>query len=179
MLDIRVVVLNLGRVDFRKKHLVAYALECQTSLDLLPGDAAYICSQQMMAAVGALVEMQGIVRMMSQFSLGLVFEQCDRGGVIKELGGGPWKHKHVATTWWMTLRTLLAHRCWRYFPNLAVKLPEILLGGSFNGVKLQNEIFLEPGQSPAFSEPDKWKRGALRRQERFQHVMHALALGKS
>ena len=40
MLDIRVFVFNLGRVDFRKKHLVAYALECQTSLDLFPGDAA-------------------------------------------------------------------------------------------------------------------------------------------
>lgn len=79
----------------------------------------------------------------------------------------------MATPWWMTLRTLLAHRCWRYFPKLALKLPEVLLGGSFNGVKLQNEIFHEPTGSPE-AEPNKWKRGALRRSERFEHVMHAL-----
>ena len=69
MLDIRVIVFNLGRVDYRKKkHLAVYALECQASLNmkLLPGDAAYICSKDMLAAVGALVEMQGIVRTMQQ-----------------------------------------------------------------------------------------------------------------
>ena len=52
LLDIRILVCNLGRVDFRRKHLAAYALECQTSLNLLPGDAAYACSQNMLAAVG-------------------------------------------------------------------------------------------------------------------------------
>ena len=173
MLDIRVLIFNLGRVDYRKKHLAAYALECQTSLNLLSGDAAYNCSKDMLAAVGALVEMQGIVRMMGQICTGVVFEQCGSCGVMKELEGGPWRHKNQATTWWMTLRTLLAHRCWRYFPKLAVKLPEVLLGGSFNGVKLQNEIFQEPARSPE-AEPNKWKRGALRRSARFEHVMHAL-----
>ena len=38
--------------------------------------------------------------------------------------------------------------CWRYVPKLAVKLSEILCCGSFNGLKLQNEIFHEPGTSP-------------------------------
>ena len=63
-LDVRVLVFNLGRVGYRKKHLAAYALECQTSMNMnvLPGDAAYTCSMEMLAAVGALVEMQGIVR---------------------------------------------------------------------------------------------------------------------
>ena len=134
MLDIRVLIFNLGRVDYRKKHLAAYALECQTSLNLLSGDAAYTCSKNMLAAVGALVEMQGIVRMMGQICTGVVFEQHGSCGVMKELEGGPWRHKNQATAWWTTLRTLLDHRCWRYFPTLAVKLPEVLLGGSFNGV---------------------------------------------
>ena len=138
----------VGFHDYIKKHLAAYALECQTSLKLLSSDAAYNCSKNMLAAVGALVEMQGIVRMMGQICTGVVFEQRGSCGVMKELEGGPWGHKNLATTWWTTLRTLLAHRCWRYFPKLAVKLPEILLGGSFNGVNLQNEIFQEPGRSP-------------------------------
>ena len=179
MLDIRVLVFNLGRVDYRKKHLAAYALECQTSLNmnLLPGDAAYTCSKEMLAAVGALVEMQGIVRMMQQICSGVVFEQRDKVGILKKVD-----IPKMATTWWTTLRTLLAHRCWRYFPKLAVKLPEILLGGSFNGVKLQSETFHEPGESPdqplaVFSagQSNTWKhRNALRRSERFEHVMHAL-----
>ena len=84
------MVFNLGRVDYRRKHLAAYALECQTSLNLLPGDAAYVCSQSMLAALGVLVEMQGIVRMMNGLCSGLVSEQRGRHGVIKELDGGPW-----------------------------------------------------------------------------------------
>ena len=87
MLDIRVLVFNLGRVDYRKKHLAAYALECQASLNmnLLPGDAAYTCSKEMLAAVGALVEMQGIVRMMQQICSGVVFEQRDKVGILKKV----------------------------------------------------------------------------------------------
>ena len=75
MLDIRVLVFNLGRLDNRRKHLVAYAFECQTSMNmnLLPGDAAYTCSKEMLAAVGALVEMQGIVRKSATNLLGSGF----------------------------------------------------------------------------------------------------------
>ena len=155
-------------------------------MNLLPGDAAYTCSKEMLAAVGALVEMQGIVRMMQQICSGVVFEQRGEVGILKKVG-----IPKMATTWWTTLRTLLAHRCWRYFPKLAVKLPDILLGGSFNGVKLQSETFQEPGQPPdqgsqplaaklaagySAGQPCTWKhlRGALRRAERFEHVMHAL-----
>ena len=90
MLDIRVLVFNLGRVDYRRKHLAAFALECQTSLNmnLLPGDAAYTCSKEMLAAVGALVEMQGIVRMMREICSGWVFEQRGKGGILKKVDLG-------------------------------------------------------------------------------------------
>ena len=49
---------------------------------------------------------------------------------------------------WFSSSMTKVEFCWRYFPKLAVKLPEILCCGSFNGVKLQNEIFHEPGTSP-------------------------------
>ena len=180
MLDIRLLVFNLGRVDYRQKHLAAYALECQTSLNinLLPGDAAYTCSKEMLAAIGSLVEMQGIVRMMQHICTGVVFEQRGKVGVMKYV-----EIPKMATTWWTTLRTLLAHRCWRYFPKLAVKLPEILLGGSFAGVKLQSGIFQEPGESPgqplaavslAGHSNTRKEGNALRRWERFEQVMQAL-----
>ena len=40
LLDLGILVFNLGRVDYRRKHLAAYALECQTSMNLIPCDAA-------------------------------------------------------------------------------------------------------------------------------------------
>ena len=169
MLDIRVLVFNLARVDYRSKHLAAFALECQTSLNMnmLPGDAAYTCSKEMLAAVGALVEMQGIVRMLREICSGWVFEQRGKGGILKKVDLGK-----SLTGWWTTLRTLLAHRCWRYFPKLALKLPGILLDGSFMGVKLQSEIFNEPGNSP--DQPFSKHRNASMRSDRFDHVMDAL-----
>ena len=112
-------------------------------MKLLPGDAAYTCSKEMLAAVGALVDMQGIVRMMQQLWSGVVFEQRDNVGSLKKVD-----IPKMVTTWWTKLRTLLAHRCWRYFPTLAVKLPDILLGGSLNGVHLQSGTCHEPGESP-------------------------------
>ena len=126
MLDIRILVFNLGLVDFRRKNLVAFALECQTSLNILPSEAAYGCSSSMLAAVGALVEMQGIVRMVSQITSGIVFEQRGDRAVLKQVDSGPWGKKHLSeTSLWVTCRTLLSHRCWRHFPKLAAKLPEI------------------------------------------------------
>ena len=100
----------------------------------------------------------------------MVFEQRGKVGSLKKVD-----IPKLATTWWATLRMLLAHRCWRYFPKLAVKLPEILRGGSLHGVSLQSETFHQPGESPdqplaVFSN----HRNALRRSERFEHVMHAL-----
>ena len=57
-----------------------------------------------------------------------------------------------------------------------MKLPEMLLGGSLKGVKLQSEIFLEPGDVPAFSGLPKSERAARCREERFQQAL--LALGR-
>jgi len=174
--DIRILVFNIGRVDFRKKNLAAYALDCQLSLNMVSAEAAYVFSQNMLAAIGALVEMQGIVRMMSQITSGIVFEQRGDRAVLKQVDGGPWGKKHLTeTVLWATCKTLLSHRCWRHFPKLASKLPEILLGGSFNGVPLQSQTFCEPGTVPDFQGPDKWKRGAQRREARFTHVLHALS----
>ena len=65
-------------------------------------------------------------------------------------------------------------------PKLAVKLPEILLGGRFNGVQLQRETFQEPKESQPLAgfsagQSNTWKdRNALRRADRFELVMHAL-----
>ena len=118
--------------------------------------------------------MQGIVSMIGQLSSGCVFEQKGKCGVILKRNDGPWVRRDQATTLWITCRTLLAHRCWRCFPRLAAKLPEILLGGSLNGVRLQGEAFLEPGTLLPCSDLPKLERGAQRREERFRFVLQAL-----
>ena len=43
------------------------------------------------------------------------------------------------------MRTLLSHNCWRDFPTLSNRLPEILLGGTFCGVPLHTKEFAEHG----------------------------------
>ena len=113
--------------------------------------------------------------MVSQITSGIVFEQRGDRAVLKQVDSGPWGKKHLSeTSLWVTCRTLLSHRCWRHFPKLVAKLPEILLGGSFNGVPLQSEAFSEPGAVPDFQGLDKWKRGAQRREVRFMDVLCSL-----
>ena len=61
MLYIRILILNLGRADLCRRHLTAYAMEVQASLTISSVDAAYEMSEAMLAAVGALVEIGGIL----------------------------------------------------------------------------------------------------------------------
>ena len=57
------------------------------------GEALYLCSKRLLAAGGALAEMQCIVRMMLRVASGVVLEQeCDRA-VLKKIGGVPSAYK--------------------------------------------------------------------------------------
>ena len=81
------------------------------------------------------------------------------------------------STLWRIAQTLLAHSCWRAFPALSVRLPELLLGGSFAGVRLQTDDFAEPavGGSPgAAAYENKWDGSRRRRSERFEEALYAI-----
>ena len=62
MLDIRILVFNLGRADLRRRRLTAYAMEVQASLTASSVVSAYEMSESMLAAIGALVEIRGILK---------------------------------------------------------------------------------------------------------------------
>ena len=62
--NIDMLVIRMGRSDFRQKHVAAYALKVQVTLGLSP-----------LAAIGALVELQGIVRMLQGLCCGLSFRE--------------------------------------------------------------------------------------------------------
>ena len=62
MLDIHMLVFNLGRSDFRGRHLRAYAIEVQSSLSTSAPESAVAMGHTMLLAVGSLVEMRGILQ---------------------------------------------------------------------------------------------------------------------
>ena len=135
LLDIRMLVFNCGRSDFRSKHSAKVNLIAQSTLAVGSNAHAAMAndiSRAMLDSTAALVAMLGIVRLLEQF---LHTPQWVRG---VDIGTGelrPVLFKNY--TLWALARTLLAHSCWRQFPTLSVHLPEILLGGTFKGVPLQ------------------------------------------
>ena len=80
MTDIPVLVFNLGRLDFRKMHLVAYALESQKSLSFSSVESAIECSNSMQAARGTIVEMRGIILMIQQLVRASFSRSRSQGG---------------------------------------------------------------------------------------------------
>ena len=175
MTNIRVLVFNLGRADFRQQNLSAYALEVQSSLSIGSTHRTFQCVDNMFAASGALVEMRGILKMVQAFGSGLKFVQ-EEGKVLltnKDRFTQPLKNKKAM---WMTSQTLLAHRCWRTFPLLSSSLTEIVLAGSFRGVSLHGRMFDEPNQPLAASKTVAGRRAfvAAARDERFDLVTQAI-----
>ena len=78
-------------------------------------------------------------------------------------------------TLWALARTLLSHSCWRHFPTLSLRLPEILLGGTFKGVPLHSLQFDEPKKELAVGSGMSKKAAILeRRAKRFQATREAL-----
>ena len=61
--------------------MMAYALEVQASLSVVSMESAIECAHGMMAAVGALVEMRGILRFIQRLAFGLCLVQKGNGFV--------------------------------------------------------------------------------------------------
>ena len=176
MTDIHVLVFNLGRMDFRKQNLSSYAFEVQASLRIHSAKEAFLYSDHMFTAVGVLVEMRGIVKMVHAMHSGLVLEQRHQGQVLtnKYRFTEPKKCMPMKTTMWMTCKTLLAHRCWRAFPGLSLKLTEILLGGTYKGVPLQSEMFTEVPLARGVTSVEQRAARASQRDMRFEATLKAI-----
>ena len=105
---------------------MAYAPEVRASLSVVSMESAIECSHGMMAAVGALVEMRGILRFIQRVAFGLCLVQRENGTVISNAQKleDPWSVVPRASTLWLTCKTLLQHRCWRRFPSLAQRITD-------------------------------------------------------
>ena len=141
LLDINMLVFNCGRSEFRSKHVAAFTLMTEASLQVGANSsrkAAFGASMGMFKGIEALVAMLGIVRLMQQL---LKTPEW----VLVPKGDGEFEPVVLKNhTMWTTFRTLLAHNCWRQFPMLTARLPEILLAAHFCGVPLHTNHFDEP-----------------------------------
>ena len=184
MLDVRILVFNLGRADFRRRHLRAYAMEIQASLTTSSMEAAVDMADSMLAAVGALVEIRGILKFIQNLCSGYEL-RCKSDGKWIITNAYALKPGNVvvpkAYSLWLTCKTLLLHRCWRQFPRLVLKLTEIALGGSFCGVDLHSPVFDEPLERgdvrPAEpkSREELQARSSAKRNSRFERVLDAIS----
>ncbi len=106
MTDIPVLVFNLGRLDFRKMHLVAYALESQKSLIFNSVESAIECSNSMKAVIGTIAEMRGIILMIQQLALGFILEKQESGWFMTNRLVGTSAQQPRRTACWVTCKTL-------------------------------------------------------------------------
>ena len=79
MLDVRILVFNFGRAHFRRRHLRAYAMEIQASLTTSSMQTAIEMSESMLAAVGALVEIKGILQFIQKLCSGYHLQRKSDG----------------------------------------------------------------------------------------------------
>ena len=175
MLDVRQLVYNMGRSDFREKNSSAYALSIQESLGV-PSTDALTATSNMFWDVGAIMEMSSIVSLVHRLS---------RAHLTTDWTARPPRRpKRLTRELVLLCSTLLAHRCWRRLPLLATSLTEILLFGRYKGVSLKDDtVFMSP-QERSRSERDRAKAthgrsaggvgGDLRATDRDQRFILAL-----
>ena len=173
LLDIGMLVFNVGRCDFRNKHTVSYALMVQSSCHVGVADYAAFAKttcDNMFLSIGVLIELIGIIRMTDQILQPTPLQP------LKQLASGiDASTKLTKTTIRLTLQTLLNHRCWRDYRKLVTYLPEIHLGGTFQGIWLQCSDFDAPGASRPVAAPSTKREGIVeRRRTRFAVTLAAL-----
>ena len=130
LLDVHLLVFNMGRSDFRAKHTSAAALTIQSTESSSIETQAHcmdVCAA-MFWSLAALLDLRAIVRLLENLLLPTGYPR-------------PFWNKSVV---WATAKTLMAHKAWRHFPLLTKHLPHILLGGSLQGVDLHSTVFQEP-----------------------------------
>jgi hypothetical protein len=164
LVDIRTLVFNLGRTDFRDKYLIACTKRTQSSTTV--GSSKFAESVQtshaMMEGIAVLVAVRGIVRFVQS-----LFQAYHLG----------WhgSNRLTSKSFWRICFVLLSHAAWRVFPLLTRHLPEILLGGTMCGVPLSTSPFETEADVSAHPKIYvKRERAHAHREIRFHQTVQAL-----
>ena len=94
--------------------------------------------------------------------------------VVTRTASGAGPVNIIKTTIWLTLQTLLNHKCWHDYRRLAIHLPDMLLGGTLHGVWLQCADFDVPQRHPPPVASFKASDVVAGRRARFQSTLVAL-----
>ena len=68
---------NLGRTDFHKQNFSSYALEVQSNLSVAYTKQALDCGEIMFTAIGVLVDVCGIIKLLQAVCSGLMLTEED------------------------------------------------------------------------------------------------------
>ena len=162
MFDMRMMLFNMGREDFRAKHTATNALIVQTTLHSSIETTRYCMDMyiHMFQSLAALLDVRAIIRMLEALLEPTAYAR-------------PYFRKGVV---WATAKTLLQHRAWRQFPMLVSHLPHVLLAGTLQGIDLHSDVFEEPATKAAASGASTTRRARHleRRKQRFADVACAL-----
>ena len=164
MFDMRVMLFNMGREDFRAKHTATNALIVQTTLHSSIETTRYCMDMyiHMFQSLAALLDVRAIIRMLEALLEPTAYAR-------------PYFRKGVV---WATAKTLLQHRAWRQFPMLVSHLPHVLLAGTLQGIDLHSDVFEEPlpQKKAAASGAKETSRDRClkRRKQRFADVAYAI-----
>ena len=128
---------------------------------------AMATSDKMFLSRGVLIELIGIIRMIESLLTAPPW-------VVTRTASGIGPVDITKTTIWLTLQTLLNHKCWRDYRRLANHLPGNLLGGTLQGVWLQCTDFDVPQRHPPPVASFKATDVVAGRRARFQSTLAAL-----
>ena len=162
LFDIRLLVFNLGRADFRSKHTtpIARVVEGTTYSAIETQVVCMEFSFAMFRSLGALLDIRAIITLLKALLEPTAYARPN----------------FQKSTVWATAKTLFAHRAWRHFPGLTRHLPHILLGGTMQGIDLHSGVFDEPKDAAGTgtSSTSHRQRWLDNRKERFAHVLGAV-----
>ena len=102
---------------------------------------AMAASAKLILSRGVLIGLIGVIRLIESLLTAPPW-------VVTRTASGVGPVNITKTTSWLTLQTLVNHKCWRDYRRLAIHLPEILLGGTLQGVWLQCTDFDVPQRHP-------------------------------
>ena len=103
LLDVRMMVFNMGRSDFRAKHTATHALIVHTTFHSSIETTRYCMDMYlatMLQSLAALLDVRAIIRMLEALLEPTAYAR-------------PYFRKRVV---WATAKTLLQHRAWRHLP---------------------------------------------------------------
>ena len=182
LLNIKLLIFNMGRANFRDAFLIKYTKKTQRSLHVDVGrfQDAVQTGEAMLEGIRQLLYLTGLVRFLKtlfdMYHLGW-HRHCfpsDGNGLVTAAASA--KNTFTVRNLTVMVMTLANHAAWRTFPLLCRYLPEMLLFNSIRGVSLDPFPFnTSPGAAADRTRTLLTEERRLLREYRFNDILDALS----